>query len=480
MSGLKTGPATAGLQVFAIPAVCILIAFLGYFSQWLFNNAPDLAPGALTQRQTVVFNTLLVCVWYTYYKACTVNPGRYPALAYDSEPSPPQSASAAMKASAATKTTPRWCKKCRAPKPLRAHHCRHCNRCIPKMDHHCPWTGNCVSMQTFPYFIRFLFWTNMALWYLGYFVFQRMSGIWSDRHLPAYLGPSLTQLVSLTIISLVDAATSIALSILFFTTIRGWVLNSTMIEDWEVERHEAVLGRLEGDSDSSARNGDFWGADGDSGVLLAHLSRIEFPYDLGIFSNMAQAMGTFNPLLWFFPFSGGPLINTKTPGKGAGWEWEENGFNDLPGMWPPPDPEKLRRAQSGWPGAASRVGTDDAYYANNSETTEDVKAAFARRQLADVQRRKQLFRAQAQQSGIIAELEEMDVPDGGQRPNYEWEGPRAWTNAEGDTLWDYGVDEEIEQDDGAQYVVPLEDEDDDVPIAELIRRRRVLTKEQDE
>lgn len=480
MSGLKTGPATKGLQVFAIPAVCILITILGHITPWLLNHAPDLAPGPLSKQQTITFNTLLACVWYTYYKVCTVDPGRYPALASDPESSPPRTPPGPASDTKPGKTAPRWCKKCRAPKPLRAHHCRHCSRCIPKMDHHCPWTGNCVSMQTFPYFIRFLLYTNIALWNLNYFVLQRMKGIWSERHLPAYLGPTLPQLIFLTIISLVSAATTIALGVLLFTTIRGWVFNSTMIEDWEVERHEAVLARLEGNSDSSA-SGDFWGADGESGVLLAHLNRIEFPYDLGFFSNMGQAMGTSNPMLWFFPFAGGPTININTPGKGTGWEWEENGFNDLPGMWPPPDPEKLRRAQSGWPGAASRVEAEETYYKNHYDTPEDAKAAFAQRQLADIQRRRQFFRAQAQEYGIVAELEETDVPDEGREgAEFEWEGSPVWTNAEGDRLWDYGVDEDVEQDDGAQHVIPLEDEDEDVPIAELIRRRRVLTKEQDD
>lgn len=39
----------------------------------------------------------------------------------------------------------RWCRKCWAPKPERAHHCSFCKRCVLKMDHHCPWlANNCV------------------------------------------------------------------------------------------------------------------------------------------------------------------------------------------------------------------------------------------------------------------------------------------------------------------------------------------------
>ncbi|KAK3329498.1 DHHC palmitoyltransferase-domain-containing protein [Apodospora peruviana] len=450
MSRIKTGPSlsTPGLKVLIIPAVCLLIGFLGYFSQWLFYTAPDLAPGPLTTRQATVFNTLLVCLWWTYYKAVTVDPGRYPFPSSTSTSSPPA-------------TVTRWCKKCCAPKPLRAHHCRHCGRCIPKMDHHCPWTANCVSMQTFPYFFRFLLYTNLSLWTLAYFLYRRLAGVWGDRHLPAYLGPSLAHLITLTIISLVCLGTMFALGILLFTTTKGWALNSTMIEDWEVERHEAMLTRHKDDT-------DFWGLDGGGGRL--QLDAIEYPYDLGIFKNMSQAMGTSNPLLWILPLAGGPVISS-TVGKGTGWEWEENGFNSRTGMWPPPDPEKLRRGNAGWPGAAATLAADSSVdQCGNYESPEEMKAAFTRRQEADFRRR------QVQdQSHIMAELEEFDGPagdDDAEIEDGEWEGGPVWTNSEGDRLWDYGVDEDVEEDLPNQSLGGEVSDDEDIPIAELIRRRR--------
>lgn len=39
-------------------------------------------------------------------------------------------------------TPGKWCRKCWAPKPERAHHCSVCGRCVLKMDHHCPWLGS--------------------------------------------------------------------------------------------------------------------------------------------------------------------------------------------------------------------------------------------------------------------------------------------------------------------------------------------------
>ncbi|KDQ62679.1 hypothetical protein JAAARDRAFT_30583 [Jaapia argillacea MUCL 33604] len=51
----------------------------------------------------------------------------------------------------------RWCRKCWARKPERAHHCSHCGRCVLKMDHHCPWIGyKCIGHRTYPAFIHFL------------------------------------------------------------------------------------------------------------------------------------------------------------------------------------------------------------------------------------------------------------------------------------------------------------------------------------
>ena len=48
------------------------------------------------------------------------------------------------------------CRKCKGPKPQRAHHCSVCNRCVLKMDHHCPWIMTCVGLNNHRYFVLFL------------------------------------------------------------------------------------------------------------------------------------------------------------------------------------------------------------------------------------------------------------------------------------------------------------------------------------
>ncbi|PWN41221.1 zf-DHHC-domain-containing protein [Ceraceosorus guamensis] len=60
----------------------------------------------------------------------------------------------------------RWCAKCNAPKPDRAHHCSTCGVCILRMDHHCPWLASrCVGLRNHKAFFLFLFYTCLlCLW----------------------------------------------------------------------------------------------------------------------------------------------------------------------------------------------------------------------------------------------------------------------------------------------------------------------------
>lgn len=146
----------------AAPTAVFLIIFLAYSTQVLFYF---LEPGPLTGWQTFQFNALVFCIWICYARSCFVDPGTITLH------------------SAVHQT--KYCKKCEAPKPPRAHHCKSCGKCIPKMDHHCPWTNNCVSHYTFPHFIRFLFYATASMSYLEYLLLIRVSVLWENRQLPS-------------------------------------------------------------------------------------------------------------------------------------------------------------------------------------------------------------------------------------------------------------------------------------------------------
>lgn len=501
MAFLVGASAPSAVQRLAVPVVCLLIALLGYGTQYLFAVSPDLVPGPPTTSQKWIFNTLLGCLWWTYHRACSVDPGRYTfpptptSTAGDSNKEKQQGGDGNDGAEPTGNEAigdegarmKRWCKKCRRPKPPRAHHCKTCARCIPRMDHHCPWTANCVSLQTFPHFVRLLAYANLSLWYLLYLVSERFLGLWENRLLPAYLGPSLAQLVWLTVFAFVAGVASLALGILLITTLKGWLFNTTMIEGWEIERHEAVLERRVGGGGGSSSEDAFWPSsrtrdgDGDGGGGGGFVDAVEFPYDIGFWDNLCAGMGTRNLLLWFLPFAGHPIVAGNGDGKmtGTGWEYEENGLNDAEDMWPPPDPAKTRHNKV-WRQRRREMDEERERFEDEGRWArpEDQREAFRRRQQQDLRR---------WEGRIMEELEELgddgyDFVDEAHAPGRGIvvdEGKQGWVNAEGEHLGDYGVDEDAEFDEPGEEEIIQEDgdDDDDVPLGEIIRRRKVLTSD---
>lgn len=104
------------LQRLAPPAVTALVIFLAHTSQWLFYY---IEPGPLRKGDSYIFNAMIVCLLISYWRACFTDPGRIPKDWHE------------KLEDSQTAQRQRWCRKCDAYKPPRAHHCKTCKRYTP-------------------------------------------------------------------------------------------------------------------------------------------------------------------------------------------------------------------------------------------------------------------------------------------------------------------------------------------------------------
>ena len=108
------------------------------------------------------------------------------------------------------------------------------------------------------------------------------------------------------------------------------------------------------------------------------IKKQEFPYDIGVWANIVQGMGSRNPLQWVNPFAPAPTVQ-------SGLWFEENGFEDEGTSWPPPDPDRAYKRRE-------RAVNEDAFvYADEELKADDAVKAFKQRQAEDVVRRRKPF-----------------------------------------------------------------------------------------
>jgi palmitoyltransferase len=109
------------IEDLAIPGVSILIIFLAYTSQYLFYY---IEPGPLSKNQAIWFNIIVAGIWWCYDRACTVDaaPRRWVEIATRDLIEEDDNGEVLLQKGM------RWCKKCEAVKPLRAHHCKKCGK----------------------------------------------------------------------------------------------------------------------------------------------------------------------------------------------------------------------------------------------------------------------------------------------------------------------------------------------------------------
>lgn len=102
------------LAQLAVPAVCLLVASLSYGSQILFHY---IDPGPLASKQKYTFNSLVLCIWITYARAVFTSAGQVTKEWLKDQ---------SGENGEARHVRQRYCRKCEALKPPRAHHCKVC------------------------------------------------------------------------------------------------------------------------------------------------------------------------------------------------------------------------------------------------------------------------------------------------------------------------------------------------------------------
>mmetsp|Transcript_7371 Transcript_7371/g.19703 ORF Transcript_7371/g.19703 Transcript_7371/m.19703 type:complete len:324 (-) Transcript_7371:336-1307(-) len=116
----------------------------------------------------VVFTLMIILVLWTYFAAVLTDPGRVPP---DWHPFlDEQHARLELDRMSYSDyyfdrrdpRRPRYCKRCQAWKPERAHHCSVLGRCVLRMDHYCIWLVNCVGLMNYKFFLLFMLYTCLA------------------------------------------------------------------------------------------------------------------------------------------------------------------------------------------------------------------------------------------------------------------------------------------------------------------------------
>ena len=305
--------------------------------------------------------------------------------------------------------------------------------------------------------------------YFATVLYQRVVYFWTNSN-KSWQGVDeapLWSIIWLFLVCIITAVTLFILTVLLVTSVHALVLNTTMIEQWEIQRHEALVKRAK-------KNGGFVSTPGGGDLRI---NQQEFPYDVGIWNNICQGMGSSNPLLWFIPWFGGPPNETV-------WEFPTNGFEEPGETWPPPDPEKVpqpkwQRRRDSLEGGGFALGKS-AQYGDDRVVTD-----FKKRQEADYAKkglRQEIMasgRSTENMAGSYEWLEmnsstdedsDLDHENIKKELEEEYDGATesryGWRNGEGEGLVDFGVDEDAER------MEVGNEEEEDLPLSELIRRRK--------
>ena len=124
-------------------------------------------------------------------------------------------------------------------------------------------------------------------------------------------------------------------------------------------------------------------------------------------------------------------------------------------IWPPPDPDRMPRR-------IRALDPSDAFtHQERSTSNEEQIEAFRRRQEEDLRRRSATGHPDYRRRPFHVRYDSDQLDASDIFPSPAASGEEAWRNSEGDRLNDFGVDEDAEFYD-----------EESIPLAELLRRRR--------
>ncbi|KDQ15704.1 hypothetical protein BOTBODRAFT_285774 [Botryobasidium botryosum FD-172 SS1] len=275
----------------------LLIAFIAYTSQ-IFVFWPWYGREFSVEFLIAVgpFNVLVGLLYWNYFLTVRTDAGRVP-----DNWKPDLGTADSLEVKKLT-GAPRYCRTCAKYKPPRTHHCKQCKRCVLRMDHHCPWVDNCVGHFNYGYFIRFLFYVDLAC---SYHLALMVSRSWDAMGSTTFLSePSSTEMVF--IVLNYTACIPVILAVGGFSLYHFYCLstNTTTIEGWEKDKVATLIRR-------------------------GKIRDLKFPYNLGIYRNICAVLGP-SPLRWCWP--------QQVKGSGLSYPLAEGTDTYVQYIWPPRDP----------------------------------------------------------------------------------------------------------------------------------------------
>ena len=147
-----------------------------------------------------------------------------------------------------------------------------------------------------------------------------------------------------------------------------------------------------------------------------------------------------------------------------------NMYTDPGTCWPPPDPDRMGRIARTFDQSQAFTQSMDVGDFRKRQEADQLRYQRPNGSSSTLLQRRQPFhvrhdREDSTDCAVYTDDDHDDEQSGDDDPAEEGEGEEGWRNSEGERLGDFGVDEDAE----------FYDEEDEGPLAELMRRRRQAT-----